>query len=305
MQGESLPESVVQKSSDSERDKTAKEFLSDPDLQSYLDNIDYESLHGMLLDIARKTDLEIDSINLPPKEDVRAVKNFKTFFGTMLASYGPMDNSILFYKHKVNRTAKSRNFDKQALVTYIISHELVHALTKHEVQTDATEIGGPGEYHIKNGYERSDGTIDENLKEHAKATYSLFEEGLTEKLGREVYLRYVASHPDQFNSHAPEVMKIHTNSVKFVEGLIKLIAHHSGFEEDMVWDALVRDKLEARGFDDPELQDLMAEIDPELLSKIANVKHPDNFRKLTKNLDQPNKTSWVNRFTAWLQRKNN
>lgn len=180
------------------------------------------------------------------------------------------------------------NFDATPLITlYAIIHEEIHATSYNRIQeldpklippkfTPLNKITrtllrlltgrGAGFYeNIKSGYSENKLAID-GFKMKFDNEFRHFDEGVTEKLTFEILRQYLLeNHLDGLDGLNKEqidkLLKIiskkstYYDYIEFTELLVKYIADETDLNEQVVWDGIVRSKLEGINLKDPEIDE--------------------------------------------------
>jgi hypothetical protein len=211
--------------------------------------------------------------------------------------------------------------DTKTAMIYTVCHELSHLITRYESvgDLDAEKLWNEGG-HVENkaGYSRINTTVDIGKKGGKKISkdegFIIFEEGITDKLAIELFSSYIKAVP---NSNEESLRKgnnllsarssdgsRYALSRLVLEKFIEKVADKTGFPQEDVWHAILRDKLESSGFDDPELRELVAEaVSDDFLEKLSKAATVKDFHRLVKLLDNPGSPNFISRAKEWLKNK--
>jgi hypothetical protein len=144
--------------------------------------------------------------------------------------------------------------------------------------------------------------------------FSIFNEGVTTKFGREVFRKYIHRmniKNDEGIEGLENALRKDTSfywgdSVKLVDALIIKLAHETGVSEEVVWGAIVRGMFEGIDLDSAPLSDLFSEIIvPNFIDKLAIMDHltiTDLVKELALPEQTPPQQTVVAKLIAWLSR---
>lgn len=247
-----------------------------------LEALDFDLLRTIFEEIALKCGVEKGTMNFVNKE--RMVS-----YGLMgcNAAYDPRKNIIdIDYSYYI-QIAKKLKIDLSLAIVPAICHEEGHAAVRTECHG---VIHDNPKAKIKSGF----GQVEYAPFKHL---FSLLDEGVNEKMSREIALEYLKRDYKLAESTGEEQIKKlievikkgdgdgmnYVEPVKFVGAIVEKIADKIGIQKDVVWKAFIRSRFEGENFEDPELRDMFAEVfSPDFLDKLATADTDKKLEELLK-----------------------
>lgn len=268
-----------------------------PELSKIIERIDFHTLRGIFEETARKCGVDPHSLNFVAPEQIVHVS-----LDPSGACYMARENAIGLSYDKLKGVAARLEIDFELLALDCICHEETHATARIEYH-----LGG--QVGTKLGFQRAERTPERN-----KVLFSIFNEGITTKFGREVFRKYVHRmniKNDEGVEGLENALRKDTSfywgdSVKLVDAFIAKLSHETGVSEEVVWGAIVRGMFEGIDLDSAPLSDLFSEIiAPNFIDKLATM-DALTIDGLIKELALPEQTpppqTVVAKLLAWLSR---
>lgn len=248
-----------------------------PEIKEVLDKIDFEKLKSMFADLARGIGIPEEGINFLDRDRV---------FGSENGSrYRPEENIIFLDQSKGrkgewdlrsqekidaedNKEAKAVYGSREIRELRVLVHEEAHAISKVVCVVD--EWGSTVQFKVGyNEVTQRNALLRGKQKEKGrKMTFQLLNEGVTEKLARELTLKYLEDNnwprgeidvfEDSVNKHNRGLSYV--QEVKFVDALIKTIADKIDESEGVVWEAFVSGLLKGGVFRDENVKNIFKQI---------------------------------------------
>lgn len=283
----------------------------DPELEEVIKQVDFGVLRKIFEEIAEKSGLNPRLMNFIRPE---RIAHWSLSVGAA-GSYSVYENIIGISYQELKKWAKQLNISPQIVAIHILCHEETHATGKVECRGLEQWWADPNlkQMSKKMGFAR----IIEERNKPIDFLFHLFDEGVTEKLSREVLQEYIRRADFQNKEAIAGIRRVlvekpiempYAVPVKFVEALIAKISHETGINQSVVWQAIIRGMYEGEDFKDPELRDLFAEtISPDFLDKLAGADQPYKLDELMSVLTLPQKdtttpASTKNKILSWLNR---
>ena len=257
-------------------DQTKKEKALHPELQEIVDEFDFSRLKDILAEHARGAGISEDDIYLVPPENIHGQTR-------SIGQYNPDIErpSIGLSYDDIQGRANEFRVDPKLLGMRTLIHEEIHAATdqarNREEQQDIKQVG----YH--------------RLGTHLMR---LWNEGVTERLAREVLVTYgksigTISSVDLDNfiqtlNKRRESSKIYNNEVDLVDAFIIYLAQQTGVPEETVWRAIIADQFRgARLFTMDFVAETSDMFPPNFMDDFTNAQNDVTVRRLKKELRQP------------------
>lgn len=267
--------------------KEVEKYPLDPEIREQLTDFDFLLLRTILEEYYKKSNLDPKRLQPIPLERISG--RVTSWSGAM--SHDPVRGIIKTNKERLYATATKFKLQIKALLEYLLIHEEIHAISRISIEGSATDMEQPV---IQRGgfdkFERYRAGEGEDTYIQSRESYTLFEEGMTDKLALEVYGKYCAAKGLKGGEYENIVKFIRENpgspyrdAITFIDIFIKRLAAESGTSEELVWGGLVRGKLEGTDLDDKEFEQLFSEMfSDRFLSLLAK----DNFAELEKELKE-------------------
>ena len=217
-------------------------------LEQIVRSINFETLKDIFTELGRKAGLEGD-INFIPKNKIVLAADY--------TDYDPFTNELRL-KGLTSISIMGRTADTLA----DICHEETHAVatSQHEGESKNETSGNELESRVSglSYFERTG-------KDYSKDYYRWFNEGVTDKISKDVFRSYIHRIPTTDIETGKRIKEDgyvsgYPLAVLFVEGFCKRIARESSVPEDVVWGSLTRSYLHNENFDDVEVRDLLKEF---------------------------------------------
>lgn len=259
-----------------------------------LNRINYEILRRRFAIRMEQCGIHSENVNFVFPERIKTDLNLGAD-----GTYDSVDNLISLDEGRIDQSARNSNTPLGIYILRSVAHEEGHAVSKSTCQgledAMAAQEGENVKVEISNGYARQL-TIGKHEKTTTKLSYFLFDEGVNEKLAREITDEYLESDPSFADVHEIQRYKVafenhllekpYDIAVLFVDALIRKIATDVGTGEAVIWKALQRGKFEGQSLDDSEIKDLFKEgLPSDFLSKLSALNSEDQNARLIKLMD--------------------
>lgn len=301
-----------------ERDKkSVEELLARPEgkcseqMKEILDGIDFDLLGKIFQDTALKYHIK-EPLNFIGKERIFGIKLSKT------PHYDDIRNVIFVADNGIGKERKSRkkldseyeNFCRKLYggiaiqVLHSIIHEEVHAAINKVILNGWEGFLDKYPKEIQNGYgiagERSDENPNDNFgknffgKKHF-VSFAAFNEGVTEKLAREIFLNYIKENNKQEEAivytenlvSRPEITN-YNQEVSLVNAIVKHMSGVTGKSEEEMWEFFVGGMAAGETFENKQIREFFARIFGQNflkdLSKISTSGYHGSYSTLIKKL---------------------
>ncbi|MFA6257214.1 MAG: hypothetical protein WCT29_02425 [Candidatus Paceibacterota bacterium] len=243
-------------------------------LSEFLDKVDFDSLRQILSEYVKASGLTLDETLFMDKDKI-----IDTTDG--VSGYFTEDNVALNMKIIRNYAMATLSpVDYKALKT--LCHEEVHAIS----QSNCEEMG-EGNWRFQGGYgvtyinDKNEGSV------YVRELLRLFDEGVTEKLGREVTKKYLALHPSFVGKWQGIPFETsYQQPVELIDVFIIRLSKELELSEETVWHAILRSKIEGGDFFEKEVQDMFeAMFGAEFVLKLFKANNIKDIRELTKIIE--------------------
>lgn len=231
-----------------------------------LEEVNFELLQNIFKRISDKSMALSGERNFVDKSKIVVIN---TATAEETAKYDLTKNEIVIRYNWVEREAKRANVDPALYFLKVLCHEEVHATAKRECETRLSSGKTIPSSKIKGGY------MQHKVRD-GQTLFRLFDEGVTEKLSREVIMEYCksagvdAKELEEFFLSKPTETPYGT-SVLFVDFLIKKISDIADVDEKTVWEAIIRGQRQGEDLLSKEFKSLFREIaDFDFLHRLAN-----------------------------------
>lgn len=308
--GESEENEQVEASEEAARVRFVEKPAKDPELENILSQVDFGLLRGIFERIVERCGLDPRSMNFVGPERIA-----HSGLGLSTASYLAAENIIGIAYQKLRPRAEELGVDSVTAAVETLCHEETHATSRVECRGLEQWWADPATQRMstKTGYSR----WVEGRNKPADFFFYLFNEGVTEKLSREVFREYAqgSGFPDGVAVATIERAFIEKSTevpygvpVKFVEALIAKLHHETGVDQKLVWQALIRGMYEGEEFRDQELRSMFAEvISTDFLDKLSRADYPHQLEELLGELAVPQTAiqtvpSTRQKLRSWLDR---
>ena len=292
--GEPEGESVVQELEErAQKEQGHASF----ELLNFFEKVDFPTLRGMFEDISERSGGDPKALNFI--EPDRITYTFPNVHHGVRAAYRPEENLIMMRYHMLREFAQEKlQIPVDLLALSVLCHEEVHATSRVECRGLEIIAGRPRYDYIRVGYfldSPQEQEKDEGVDKGRMVFLRLFEEGVTDKLGQEIFREYVrrTEFADkktmaEFDRAAAEHGKefLYVTPMKFVDALIAKISRETGISRRVVWQAIVRGKYEGEDLANPELREAFAEmVSPYFLDRLSRANSDEELQKLMVELE--------------------
>ena len=260
----------------------------DQKLEKFLKKVDFHLLKIIFDDYAKKSGVAPADVNFLGPE--------KIFYKKGRGAHFSSNNTISMNADITLDSAVgiSSGIPPDLLRLRNLIHEEVHAVSfRNSVKHSETE----SEY--SSGYKSAKEVITEKgngvIQIDEIHFFRLFDEAVTERLAREITKRYLETHPEFTNAVSRNIyahldknpnIDIYQVEVDLLEALIKRLSIETGLSQEMVWEGLIRSKLEGFFFFDDGMQELFDElVGPDFAIKLKSVNTLQGLRDLTKMIE--------------------
>ena len=272
------------------------EIKDSPDMPKHkklMSRIKFATLKERFDERAIRSGVDPDTLNFLDANRIYAQWGVKSE-----AMYIREGNYIVMDYVEIENTARRIGVDPELFAVLIMIHEQLHAASKFKFKglREAHAAGLKGDYTIEDqvGYGSSK-TVQKMGQKTYESYFRMFDEGINEKLAREIILEYLESHPDftdaekidQFRQVYQDEHKYKSYELQvfFINKLITKLSVETGVSENAVWEALVRGKFEGEDFSSDEVKDLFSEtFSSDFLDKLSKINNVEQGRKLVELL---------------------
>lgn len=262
--------------------KKLPELHRSAELEKLLDSIKFDVLENIFAEYGLKCGIKKENLNFLRPNKVWNYDNSSD--PNTVGAYEVERNIIQVNLESIKEKLLVPEKTKEVLLS-LLCHEESHAISKNEC-------------HITNFnfYDQKSSEIividkDESLSGYDKFIqngpvyqkfFRDFNEGVVQKLGREIYTKYLERDP-LFNSSI-EMPIIYGAEIEVVEAAIERIAGETSLDQKTVWEAIINTLLKG-DFYDQEIQEGLQEIfSPQIFKELSGYNlFPDSFGSLKKN----------------------
>lgn len=269
---------------------------ANPEFEEMLGKIDFDILKDILLEYVQRSGIKPEDANILGKADIHClsegVDKSDTFSPDAGATYDAHSNQIFVNFQFIKKKLNGISFE---MILHMIIHELAHAASKytslHTKYGEEQHVGyanNPTRYGVLYGDE--DGTVDDNfveenpfpsndLKKRATrrgverrvikkkwAPYLYFEEGVTEKIAREILNEYarragLTGDVNKYQSLSAKKRTIwYDKLVEYTDKIIEKISKYDDMPKKTVWDAIKRGRFEKNELKEKEVREELERI---------------------------------------------
>jgi hypothetical protein len=248
-------------------------------MDALIDRLDLEWVKKYLSAIMTKTSEDPTKINFIPRDKIILNPNLNVG-----GIFNPDDNMIEINPVTISAAVYRFQGSRNLFLLRDIIHEEAHAVSKIK----KVPVG------IRSGY-----ATRTKEDKNTTWTYALFDEGVNEKLTRQITNEYIKSHPDIASDQELQAFQeifrddksngAYTLPVSLVETMITKISHETSIPQEMVWEGILRGKFEGDDLAEEDLNNLFAEIfSQEFMDQLRNT-HPgrqeNQIAQMIQNLD--------------------
>lgn len=239
-------------------------------LQEILDRVNFYILKKIFQDYAVKSGLD-GKINFLGKD---RISHFSPHENDD-ASYRVLQNLIGISYDNISKSTKSMKLG----VLGRLCHEEAHAVSRFNEMLSLQENGNTTMVNVE--------SIKSGFRQNS--IFRALNEGVVEKLSREVFRRYLVADPSYAS---PEELAGFNGSlsyqkeVQLIEILSRKIAQEVGIDEQTVWQAFIRGLFEGEDFEDPKLETEFEEMfSKDFLNSLASQPVGGNYDALLNKID--------------------
>lgn len=303
--GEVPPELLAHTYSEAMEDLKKNEVQS-PELNEILNQIDFDSLLGIMRDLARSCGVSSEQANLLGRDNVVNTAGVHKNTQGELGAYSAGRNVIFLNIEQILKVCKDHAVDKRLEVLFILCHELAHALSKNEIKAtlperEAKKLISAAKFILEKipiinkkvnfgSQERVSGYSRKKHHEVAggigikEELFDRFDEGVNEKMGEYIFEEYIKrcgyfvdkEALEKFRKRLKEDRISYPKEVDFVNTFIKKISERTGVPEMTVWQGIVEGKMKGTDLMQGDIKELFDEMfGSELLKKLSS----GNFRQ--------------------------
>lgn len=224
----------------------------------------------------------------------RIVGDFHEPHGT-IGSYDSELNAIHVYSKALRKDLQKSGdgVSFQIHLLEVITHEETHAISRSACQGGREAeswltLFKPRTKKIKSGYREIETRVRGVREEVVSSLYEAFDEGVNEKMSREIVLEYLKKtgvSSDMIGAYAAiRKEKGHYQThVQFVDDVVNDISRHSEVPESQVWRALVGGKLNGESIGQDHKEFFAELFYPSFLQELMRAKsHKDVVRMMFK-----------------------
>ena len=221
--------------------------------EEIINRIDFSALESIFSSYLQRSGVPPEKFNFLSSEKIVPVLT-KDSSGI----YSIENNLIGINFHALKEGAKAYGElepDPETLALFLLHtlvHEEVHAISYRRIKDL------PGLKITETGYQRRvfDSTDVPGEMQIVGSPYVALDEGATEKLAREIFANYLSANDFSDPEAVKEFLEIlerpsffdsvpsYNNEVKFLDEIIKQVATKGGFDRRIIWEAIIRSKLE-------------------------------------------------------------
>lgn len=263
---------------DTESLKMREQFKGEPlppEIATVVAKIDFAYLKKFFQNIARQATTDSREINFLERDRVFSGSN----------AYDDYHNIInLTDEIGIAASVEWSPTEREVLILRFLIHEEIHAISKIICIGEQSSTHNPdSNYYVQAGFARfSEGGRPPMYSPYSAAmkygAFVAFEEGVTEKLALEATKQYLFDHGwgleeiDKTLDKVQDYINLtpYGEWVGLVNKLIAKLAKTTGQGKKVVWESLIRGKMEGEKFEDQEIVELFDEsISPGFLKDLA------------------------------------
>ena len=246
------------------RKEAALRKKENPEFEALLAKVDFVWIKSAFREILIKSSVDPERLNFVDPELIISDNSIED-----VANHNVMTGAITVNLDRI-KEATSNKSDigiLQSLIMVLL-HEEVHAFSRNKCfGYFEYDYEGKRKIKIQSGYTRHEAVV-KGREEIIDSSHSfeLFDEGVTEKLSRELVVSYFGGHTDLGDVKAvrsfyedDDKVKHYNLGVSLVEAMMAKIANESGVSGDMVWQSIIRGKIDGENLSDNDFKDLFAE----------------------------------------------
>lgn len=274
-----------------------------------IDKIKFGQLRSMLTEIGIRSGVDPDKLNFVTMDRVSGNKLGKG----VDASYISDKNLIDIDPDNLEYEIREFNIPRNAVTLKLLCHELVHSSNRTFFQGSIEyEKGEIDRFSYLSGYQqKTEVKVGDSIEKANQ--FHFFDEGVTEKLARELAVRYLEQQKmlGQYDLLSPEdldrAIDIYKNfptfgrrngdevtysyqdaSVEVVNAFIDRISNDSGLSAKMVWESIIRSQFEGEDLSSQEMKELFETFfSPAFAEKLANLDGSEMLDLINEIRQQP------------------
>ena len=297
--GEPVDPHKVSEYQEKQRSLLVEQFKKDPQVEGVLGRFRFDVLTDIFAEHFKKLNIPEKSINVLTAEHIHS--------GTLACgSYILEDNLIALSLENIKARFKGVSHWELAVIRTLI-HEETHAVSfrrclglpyfEHQKADERGEKLRRGEKfynELQSGYSRQisagvAGEMPESMQ--LQRLFVNFNEGVVEKLSREVFSQYVKKDSnfatkkdvENFKQQLIENPKAppYEREVLLVEALVERLAKEAGIPEEVVWGGFVRGLFEGEKLEDEELREMFSSMFSEVfMERLLTFKSDEEYQRL-------------------------
>lgn len=240
-----------------------------PSLEAFLEVVDLDTMREIYEEIAEKSGVDPESIGFVEEDKIYSDKSMVNtgIFNRRDQTIGLNAKQIemLSTENVVYEAGRDRNLMYLATLCHEEAHAVSH-LNVGKLEDIHGTLGLVQGVDIRSGFHEVNeleiggkklGLVGEN-------NFRVLNEGVTEKLARQVFREYQSRNPIvdvEEEKRDPKIYEItYRFPVAMVEGLVERISSECDVGEDLVWNALVRGYMDGLNLREEELNEALSEI---------------------------------------------
>ena len=311
--GGQVPGEFVAGIEDNLRSDYRSREIPSSDLNSVLERVDFEWINHYLVDLAKRSGVEPSDV-IVNREYFFNSRGLKNLERRALGGYHSASASVFVDADQVVVQAKHLGVDTNLAFFDVICHESVHAASRQEIinrlpQPEYSKIctlierflvqapflgkkinlfprSAVSGYEVTSHYELAGGL---GIKQ---VFWERFDEAVTEKMSRQLFLDYFKHNPqlagskevEFFISNSWRETDGYSSSLRLLEILISQISREAGVTTDTLWQGLINGKLRGEKLLDGELNQLLDKFfPPEFWDRLATAKNEQDMANLAKD----------------------
>lgn len=258
-------------------------------LEKFLDKVDFNTLRMIFEDYLRKSGISPEKFNFLGPEKIKYMKGWDAAFFA--------DNSIRMNTDvgKNLLMAINTGLAPDLLNLHKLIHEEVHAIS-HNSRMEHS----PTEAEYRSGYQKTKTIFtdigNDTVQVDNSHFFRLFDEAVTERLAREITVRYLEKYPNFTNNASKYIYKninnhpgadIYQPEVDLLEALITRLSVETELSEELIWQGIIRSKMEGFSFYEDNMHELFDElVGKDFTNRLKSVNTLKGLRGLTNMIEE-------------------